>query len=166
DGRYRADALDLLDQWAVSGVHDPQRRSLGELAFLYAAADLVGPPPPDAAGRPAAPGTPAWPALLAATERDPAQRADVAALWRQTVNSALAHGAAHEVLTDWARSVDQDARGREALAVLLSAAATDRRTRLILRHLATGWTSGTTGRAAPGSGRRLLALLDAGSDTP
>ncbi|MEU6811306.1 hypothetical protein ABZ920_20400, partial [Streptomyces sp. NPDC046831] len=31
DGRYRADALDLLDQWAVSGVHDPQRRSLGEL---------------------------------------------------------------------------------------------------------------------------------------
>ncbi|MFJ4617602.1 hypothetical protein [Streptomyces sp. NPDC088812] len=165
-GRYRSDALDLLDQWAVTGLHDPQRRIFGELAFLYAAADLVGPPPPSPAGRPTPPGAPVWPALLTATAHDPVQRADIAALWRQTVNSALTYGMAHDVLTDWARLVDHDPRGREALAVLLAGVAADRRTRVILRHLADGWVRGTAGRTAPRSGHRLLARLDAGSGTP
>ncbi|MFF3502350.1 hypothetical protein [Streptomyces sp. NPDC003247] len=165
-GRYRSDALDLLDQWAVTGLHDPQRRIFGELAFLYAAADLVGPPPPPPAGRSAPPGAPVWPALLTATAHDPVQRADIAALWRQTVNSALTYGMAHDVLTDWARLVDHDPRGREALAVLLAGVAADRRTRVILRHLADGWVRGTAGRTAPRSGHRLLARLDAGSGTP
>ncbi|MEU0112739.1 hypothetical protein ABZ137_03180 [Streptomyces bobili] len=165
-GRYRSDALDLLDQWAVTGQHDPQRRTFGELAFLYAAADLVGPPPPSPAGRPAPPGAPVWPALLTATAHDPVQRADIAALWRQTVNSALTYGMAHEVLTDWARLVDHDPRGRAALAVLLADVAGDRRTRVILRHLADGWIRGTAGHTAPRSGHRLLARLDAGSGSP
>ncbi|MBZ6139916.1 hypothetical protein [Streptomyces olivaceus] len=162
-GRYRFDAIDLLDQWAVTGLHDPQRRTFGELAFLYAAADLVGPPP--SAGPATDSGATVWPTLLVAAEHGPTQRADIAALWRQVVNSALTHDLAREVLTDWARMVDRDARGHEALAALLTAVGTDRRTRLLVRHLANGWVRGAAGRTAPRSGHRLLARLDAGSGT-
>ncbi|TJZ95163.1 hypothetical protein FCI23_52495, partial [Actinacidiphila oryziradicis] len=40
-GRYYRDALDLIDQWCRSGGYGPSRSTVGEIAFLYAAADLV-----------------------------------------------------------------------------------------------------------------------------
>jgi hypothetical protein len=40
-GRYYRDALDLIDQWCRSGGYGPRRSTVGEIAFLYAAADLV-----------------------------------------------------------------------------------------------------------------------------
>ncbi|MEW2631154.1 hypothetical protein AB0903_05725 [Streptomyces sp. NPDC048389] len=167
-GRYRSDALDLLDQWAVTGMHGTLRRAVGELAFLYAAGDLMDSPRkpavPHATDGPAT--TPRlWPALLTATERDAAQRAEIAALWRQTVNSAVSYGVAHEVLTDWAALVETDARGRAALAALLDVTAADRRTELIVRHLAESWVSGTDGRGAPRSGHHVLTHLDGKSGT-
>ncbi|MFF7330170.1 hypothetical protein [Streptomyces sp. NPDC008150] len=40
-GHYYRDALDLIDQWCGGGGHGARRSTVGEIAFLYAAADLV-----------------------------------------------------------------------------------------------------------------------------
>jgi hypothetical protein len=166
EGRYRRDALDLIDQWTVSGFHGTQRRLVGELAFLYAAGDLVEPRPPQGGtdGGPAADGTGLWPTLLAVTERDQELRTDVAALWRQTANSPDVYEVAHEVLTEWAYLVETYPHGRSVLAALLENAAADRRTELIIRHLAAAWIRGSEGRGAPLTGRTVLAYLDGRSE--
>lgn len=174
-GRYRRDALDLIDQWAVVGAHGPLRRLVGELAFLYAAGDLIdavrqdpygygggSPAPAPSPGAAAAlePEPVVWPTLLAVTEHDPEQRAEVAALWRQAINSPTTYRLAHDVLTEWAYLVEPQPRGRTALAALLADAATDRRTPLILRHLADSWVRGSEGRGAARTGHVVLAQLD------
>ncbi|MEY9966653.1 hypothetical protein ABIA33_004718 [Streptacidiphilus sp. MAP12-16] len=163
DGRYCRDALDLIDQWTVSGNHGTQRRFVGELAFLYAAADLVDPlPDSDATTRVerATDDPQMWPGLLATTAQDPVRRGEVAALWKQTLNSPDVYEPAHEVLSEWAYLVESEPRGRTALAALLDRAADDRRTTLIARHLAMEWIRASGGRGAPLTGRTVLAYLD------
>lgn len=163
DGRHCRDALDLIDQWAVSGRHGAERRRAGEFAFLYAAADLLAPLNGTAGSQPAPPAgreEPLWPALLARTVRNPEELGEIAALWKQTVNSRYAYEAAHMVLTEWAFMAEPVEQQRTALALLLGAAADDPRTTLIIRHLATKWQGGTDGRSAPATARAVLARLD------
>ncbi len=160
DGRHSRDALDLVDQWTVSGNHGPGRRFVGELAFLYAAADLVEPSPGAAEGAAPGDGRPLWPSLLADTAGDPERRGEVAALWKQVVNSPDVYESAHEVLTEWARLVEPDRRGTAALARLLDRAADDRRTRVIVRHLAVQWSRAAGEDGAARVGRTVLAFLE------
>ncbi|MEU7580175.1 hypothetical protein AB0B50_21565 [Streptomyces sp. NPDC041068] len=159
EGRYCRDALDLIDQWTVSGNYGPRRRLAGELAFLYAATDLVDRLP----GRLPGGGQRVWPALLAVVDRDRDLRPQVAQLWERTVNSPDLYEFAQDVLAEWARLVEPDPLGRGALARLLVSAVTRPRTELILRHQASAWIRSDGGLGAPATGREVLDHLDRGS---
>ncbi|MFJ3303712.1 hypothetical protein ACIPSA_11390 [Streptomyces sp. NPDC086549] len=152
DGRHRHDALDLLDQWAVSGNYGSQRRFTGALAFLFAANDLLERVPGDDRRW--------WPSLLVAVARHPGLLPRVAALWEEAVNSPDLYEAAHGVLAGWARQVEADPAGRAALARLLTAVARRPRTELIVRHQAAAWVRSEGGLGAPRTGRAVLDHLD------
>ncbi|MER7047583.1 hypothetical protein [Streptomyces jumonjinensis] len=126
------DVLDLLRQWVST--RNPRRRAVGQLAFLFSAADLLE----DA---PAAAGNATrrrWPRLLALAAHDPVRQRDVARLWDAVLHSRESYTAACQVLTEWARAVDADPSGRRALARLLHASAsTPLGRRIVLRHVAT-----------------------------
>ncbi|MFF2778511.1 hypothetical protein ACFVU3_26775 [Streptomyces sp. NPDC058052] len=126
------DVLALLRQWVSA--RDPRRRSVGWLAFLFSAADLLE----DA---PAGAGTGTrrrWPRLLALAAHDPVRQRDVAHLWDAVLQSPESYTTACQVLTEWARAVDADPSGRRALTRLLQAATpTPRGRHILLRHVST-----------------------------
>lgn len=156
EGRYQREALDLVDQWAESGNYGPARRFVGQLSFLYAANDLLGPAHGDAHE-----GTvQLWPELLRAAASDPVRQREIAVLWAAVLNSAEVFESAQEILAKWARLVEPDQRGRRALARLLAACVSTPRTERIIRHQAMAWTQAGTGRGAPLTAREVLACLD------
>lgn len=154
-GRYYRDALDLIDQWVRSGSHGPRRSLVGEVAFLYAAADLVDHIPAVAGGS----GEWIRPTLLTAADLDSRRREEVALLWMKVVNSPDVYEAAHDILAEWARLVESDPQGRAALGRLLRVASTDRRTQLIIRKQAENWMAATGGRGASLAGQDVLIHL-------
>ncbi|QKG21697.1 hypothetical protein [Actinomadura verrucosospora] len=143
DGRFAAEALDLLTGWTAG--RDPRKRVTGRLAFLLGAADLVQ-ETGDGGLRPA---------LLAIAGRDPAA-AKIAGLWTTALNSADLHRAAQEVLAEWAGLVDADRAAEAALARLMAAAAADPRTRRIIGIAASRW------QQAPHSSAAVIAALTPG----
>ncbi|TJZ41921.1 hypothetical protein FCH28_36020 [Streptomyces piniterrae] len=156
DGRYQREALDLVDQWVVSGNYGPNRRFVGQLSFLYAANDLLGPGFADEHGS----AVQLWPELLRAAASDPVRQREIAVLWEAVLNSAEVFESAQQILANWARLVEPDNRGRRALARLLAAGVSTPRTERIIRHQAAAWTQAGTGRGAPLTAREVLACLD------
>ncbi|MEU9974431.1 hypothetical protein [Streptomyces sp. NPDC051014] len=157
DGHEARDALHLLRHWISR--RDVQRRTVGELSFLFAAADLLEDMSADGGGTHRR-----WPKLLALATRDPVHQRDIALLWDAVLQSPETYEAATQVLTEWARMVDADATGRRALARLLHAAApTDRSRRFLLRHVAT-WNTPDS-RAARSAGQ-ILSHFDSKGSTP
>ncbi|MEU9426370.1 hypothetical protein AB0D87_26605 [Streptomyces sp. NPDC048342] len=157
DGYEARDALHLLRHWISR--RDAQRRTVGELSFLFAAADLLE----DMLARGGEPHR-RWPKLLALATRDPVRQRDIALLWDAVLQSPETYAAATQVLTEWARMVDPDPSGRRALARLLHAAApTDRSRRFLLRHVST-W-SAPDSRAARSAGQ-ILSHFDSKGSTP
>jgi hypothetical protein len=156
-GRYCLDALDLIAQWAEGG-YGPHHRLVGELAFLYAAADLVERTP--AAGSGAAQSRPS---LYAAAERDNRVWALTAALWAQTLSSPDVYESAHRILAEWAVMLEPDSRARASFVELLAGAAVDERTAMIIRHEAAKWANGVDGRAALRTASAILHRIPARS---
>jgi hypothetical protein len=166
---YRA-AIALLLR--LVGSPEPLRRQVGELAFLYTAADLLEWRPDGSLdggslasnGRSgsdsASDGGHFWPALLSIAARDPMREQEIAALWKVVVCSPVVHGAAHAVLAEWANTVEPVAAARRALGRLLAVAADTPRSARILRHQAKSWQSGRGGQAAPNTARDVLASID------
>ncbi|MET9084337.1 hypothetical protein ABZX77_21080 [Streptomyces sp. NPDC004237] len=155
DGHAPRDALHLLRHWISR--RDAQRRTVGELSFLFAAADLLE-------EMPARGGEPhrRWPKLLALATRDPVRQRDIALLWDAVLQSPETYEAATQVLTEWARMVDPDPSGRRALARLLhTAAPTGRSRRFLLRHVST-WNTPDS-RAARSAGQILSHFDSKGS---
>ncbi|MFD3308181.1 hypothetical protein [Streptomyces sp. NPDC058694] len=155
EGQYCRDALDLIDQWAVSRNHGPRRRLVGEAAFLYGAATVMKFLPQELPGGEQR----MWPGLLVAGDRDPALLRQVAVLWERVVNSPDVYEDAHEVLAGWAQLVEGDLDGRRALSRLLAAVAAQPRTELIIRHQAQAWIRSHGGLGAPETGREVLNHL-------
>lgn len=157
DGHQVRDALHLLRHW-ISQRH-AQRRTVGELSFLFAAADLLEDVAATGGGAHRR-----WPKLLALATRDPVRQRDIALLWDAVLQSPETYEAATLVLTEWARMVDADPSGRRALARLLHAATpTDRSRRFLLRHVST-W-SAPDSRAAR-SAAQILSHFDSKGATP
>jgi hypothetical protein len=130
--QHRGEALALVRYWTHS--RDPQRRPVGELAFLYAAVDLV-----EERAHPASGATERWPALLALAAADPLRMGDIADLWAAALCSADSWQAAQQCLTGWARTAEPSPAARQALALLLARAASTPRAARIVRHLAREW---------------------------
>jgi hypothetical protein len=151
DHRQR-EAIGLLHSWARS--RDPDRRLVGELAFVYAAADLVE-------RRPG--GTPqqeeVWPALLAIADRDPMRQEELATLWQEAMCSPDVYEAAHVVLAQWAHTAEPVPAARRALGRLLALAARTDRSARIIRHQAAQWAR-TDATGAPGTSRVVKAYLE------
>lgn len=145
-----ARVFNLLGEW-VSG-RSPYVRSTGRLAFLFAAADLVVRVPERVSGERAA----KWPALLR-LDLEPGYSPIIRYLWANALNSADLHEPARDVLTAWAKSLETNRRGCEALARMLAGAASTDRTRLILHRLAGQWS----GRGGGGPAPRAAAILAA-----
>ncbi|WP_327723068.1 hypothetical protein [Streptomyces europaeiscabiei] len=157
DGHQVRDALHLLRHWISQ--RDAQRRTVGELSFLFAAADLLE--DVSAAGGGA---RRRWPKLLALATRDPVRQRDIALLWDAVLQSPQTYEAATQVLTEWARMVDADPSGRRALARLLHAAApTARSRRFLLRHVST-WSAPDS--RATRSAEQVLSHFDSKGTTP
>lgn len=146
----RGDVITLLRHWVHS--YDPQRRLVGEIAFLFTAADLVAPDPGG--------GTEEWPLLLAMSTRDPVCRRNVGALWETVLNSADLYGEAQSILTGWAQNVDANPAARRALARLLRDAATKPRTVRILHYLIRNWFASAEHPSPENTAREVLSLLD------
>ncbi|KPC65082.1 hypothetical protein [Streptomyces chattanoogensis] len=161
EGRYQREALDLVDQWVVSGNYGPERRFVGQLSFLYAANDLLGP----GLGETGEGSDALWPELLRASARDPVRQQEIAVLWEAVLNSADVFESAQEILAKWARMVEPDNRGRRALARLLAACVSTPRTERIIRHQAAVWSRAGAGRGAPLTAREVLACLDMRSNS-
>jgi hypothetical protein len=170
---YRA-AIALLLRLAQS--REPQRRQVGELAFLYAAADLIAWRPDGSVhgGAPASPqrsdpasapdGGHFWPTVLSIAARDPMRQQEIAALWKSAVCSPDVHEAAHAVLAEWANTVEQIPAARRALGRLLAAAADTPRSARILRYQTGTWKSGRGGQAAPNTASDVLAYINERSE--
>ncbi|MDI2129829.1 hypothetical protein [Yinghuangia seranimata] len=164
DGAYQDDALDLVDQWATGGRYGGQRRLVGELAFLYAAADLVSHTAAGAGEVSAAPS--AWPALLACAARAPGHYDEVGVLWAAVLTSPDFYDLAQEILGEWARRVEDDRPGRAALARLLAAAATGPGPERAIRYELARWARGERGRATPKAARDVGVHLDGRNRLP
>ncbi|GAA4902913.1 hypothetical protein [Streptomonospora salina] len=152
DSRHRQ-AFALMRNWTAA--REPRRRVLGELAFLYAAADLREERRGDEQD-----GAPhSWPALLAMSARDPVRQREIAALWETVLNSSGSYETAYGVLGEWARAADPDPAARRAFARLLERVSARPRARRIVLFLADRWTrSGEA--AAPRSAAEIRALLN------
>ncbi|MEU9608891.1 hypothetical protein [Streptomyces sp. NPDC048057] len=131
--RHERTALALLRHWVA--LRDPERRTVGELAFLFAAADLRQEMP---AGR-GRPRGRKWPRLLALAAADPVRQRDVARLWEAVLLSPEPQATAAAVLREWARAVNDDPLGRRSLARLLRAAASSPRAGRVIRHHVRAW---------------------------
>ncbi|MEV4630439.1 hypothetical protein AB0J90_29665 [Micromonospora sp. NPDC049523] len=134
----------------------------GFSAFLTAAQDATLMNPVD--DRPDAT---AWHGLLWLADGDPELHRLIAALWADALVSPIAHEAAGEVLTEWAKRVDGDSRGRAALAALMTTAVggpeRGRARATVLRH-ARSWASGKKPLAPHTSEVLTAQLLGKGDD--
>ncbi len=135
----------LFGEW-VSG-RKQYLRSMGRLAFLYAAADLV-------TQRSVQGANVKWPAFLH-LDQDPQYTAVIRYLWADALNASDLHQTAREVLSAWAKSLDGDPRGCQALARMLAGIAGTDRTKAIVRRLTQEWT----GRDGAGPAPRAAAAL-------
>jgi hypothetical protein len=154
------------------GSPEPLRRQAGELAFLYAAADLLEWRPDGRVDGGALANTPRseqhdrsdeghfWPGLLSMAARDPMRQQEIAALWKVAVCSPEVHDPAHAVLAEWANTVESVSAARRALGRLLAAAADTPRSARILRYQAESWKNGRSGQAAPNTAREVLACIN------
>jgi hypothetical protein len=144
-----AKVLTLLGEWVSA--RGAQLRSTGRLVFLFAAADLVV--------QVSAPGaaTVEWPAFLR-LDRDPGYSPMIRYLWANALNSADLYQSAREVLTAWAKSLESNSPGREALARMLAGTATTDRTRLILHRLVSQWSGRDGSGPAPRAAASLAAI--------
>jgi hypothetical protein len=145
--------LSLLTAWLRS--RNRQHVLVGELSFLYAAADLIERRPVIGSEG----GATVWPALLAFSARDPMQQHDVALLWGQVLGSSETYEAAQSVLFEWAYTVEPVPAGQRALGRLMFAAATSVRLTRIIRYQANVWASAREGRTAPEASAAVLAHL-------
>jgi hypothetical protein len=152
DHRQR-EAIGLLHDWARA--RDPDRRLVGELAFVYAAADLVEKRPGGTRHQ-----EEVWPALLAIADRDPMRQEELATLWQGALCSPDVYEAAHLVLAQWAHTVEPVPAARRALGRLLALAARSDRCARIIRHQAARWTRAETAAAAPETSRVVKAYLE------
>lgn len=150
------DVLAVLQHWVSA--NDPRRRAVGELAFLFSAADLLD-VPAEASGDTHR----RWPKLLALAAHDPVHQRDIAVLWDAVLQSPGSYTAASQILTEWARMVDADAYAHRALGRLLHAAASTPRSRhIILRHVST-WR-GAESRASRTAAQVLSHFDSKGTD--
>lgn len=159
-GRYCLDALDLIGQWAEGG-YGPHHQLVGQLAFLYAAADLVDrvmPGSPGGAER-------TLPSLFTAARNDSRVWTLTASLWAKTLNADVFESA-HQVLAEWVVMVEPDSRDRAAFVDLLASAAVDGRTEMIIRYEAAKWAHGVDGRAALRTASAVLRRIPARSNQP
>jgi hypothetical protein len=146
-------AIALLHSWTQS--RDPQRRLVGEMAFLYAAADLVENRPGDAPGE-----EDVWPALLAIAARDPMQQEELASLWQAALCSSDVYEAAQTILAEWAYMAEPISRARRALGRLLAAASKTGRSARIIRYQAAQWTGTGKAKGAPETSRVVTRYLN------
>ena len=153
DESRRREAITLLLHLARSRQAD--RQLVGELAFLYAAADLITRLPDT--GVPG--GQQDWPGLLVIATRDPMRQREIAELWRVAASSPEAHEPAHAILAEWAHMVEPSGAARRALARLLAAAATTPRSMRIFRYQAESWAADHGGIRAPVISGEVLAYL-------
>jgi hypothetical protein len=153
EDQCRREAIGLLHTWRIS--RDPERRLVGELAFLYAAADLVDKRPAGTAQV-----EEVWPALLAMATRDPMRQDDLALLWQGALCSPDVYEAAHVVLTVWARMAEPVPAARRALGRLLALAAGTARSARIIRHQAARWARGDGAGSAPETSRVVMTHLE------
>jgi hypothetical protein len=163
DERRNREAIGLLHSWATA--RDPDRRLVGELAFLYAAGDLVEKPTGSAAQEDTAQEDTAqdeevWPALLATAARDPLRQEELATLWQGSLCSPDVYEAAHTVLGQWASMAESVPAARRALGRLLALAAGSDRSTRIIRYLAAQWAHGDGTGHAPETSRVVIAYLE------
>jgi hypothetical protein len=173
DERRNREAIGLLHSWA--NARDPDRRLVGELAFLYAAGDLVE----RRTGGAAQEGTvlegtvledtvledtvqqeEVWPALLATAARDPPRQEELAALWQGALCSPDVYEAAHAVLGQWASMAESVPAARRALGRLLALAAGSDRSTRIIRYLAAQWALADGAAHAPETSQVVIAYLE------
>jgi hypothetical protein len=173
DERSNREAIGLLHSWA--NARDPDRRLVGELAFLYAAGDLVE----RRTGGAAQEGTvlegtvledmvqedmvqeeEVWPALLATAARDPLRQEELAALWQGALCSPDVYEAAHTVLGQWASMAESVPAARRALGRLLALAAGSDRSTRIIRYLAAQWALADGAAHAPETSQVVIAYLE------
>ena len=119
--------FNMLHTW--SGSRRELRRTVGSLAFMLIAADLVTHRPN---------GT-TWPSLLwfGYSHRD--QHALISQLWASSLNAAHSASLALTVLDEWAKLVESDATAREALVGLMRSACVNGRVAVRLRRHVTTW---------------------------
>ena len=149
----RREAIRLLHTWARSG--DPDRRLVGELAFLYAAADLVEKRPSGTTRQ-----EEVWPALLAIAARDPMRQEELATLWQGALCSPDVYEAAHVVLAQWAHTAESVPAARRTLGRLLALAARTDRSARIIRHQAAQWARADGVGGAPETSRVVTEHLE------
>ena len=126
--------FELLGTWV--GSRKPLLRSVGHLAFLFAAGDLV-----DQDSGIAEPG--AKVPVFLRFDRDPRFAPIHRYLWVRVLSSTDMSKAARGVLTAWARTVQDSAVGRRALVEFLWAlSGADPRAGDIVRLLTRDWTTG------------------------
>lgn len=115
-----------LRDWVCG--NELERHLTGVLAALSLAIDQ------------ARPGEGRAPDLLAWADTDDSRREVLAALWRRLLNASFCHYYARDVLTNWARSCEDDQEACAALARLLVLAARTARDRAIVRLVVGSWT--------------------------
>ena len=155
DHRQR-EAIGLLHTWARS--RDPDRCLVGELGFLYAAADLM-----EKRAGATTQGEEVWPALLAIAARDPMRQEELAMLWQAALCSPDVYEAAHVVLAQWAHTAEPLPAARRALGRLLALAGRTDRSARIIRHQAMQWARADGAGGAPETSRVVTAYLKEGA---
>ncbi|MEV8509243.1 hypothetical protein AB0368_31025 [Actinoplanes sp. NPDC051475] len=149
DHAHALPATDMTVRWMRS--RHQGRSATGEIAFLTLAADLVAVPESGQGG---------WPLLLQLATADRALHHSVASAWDVTLNGALFHEYAQDIAGAWAELTEPDPRARQALALMLAAAAVGNdRTEKIVRWMARGWMTGPGAVRAPRTAQAVLAAF-------
>ncbi|BBH69911.1 hypothetical protein ACTI_65960 [Actinoplanes sp. OR16] len=132
---------------------EPDREATGHLAFLIMATSLLTEHAPGTTGK--------WPTLLWLSHSRPKLGFGFAELWRHLLGvSQFFPHAAEDVLYQWARHVDADPAGCEALAAMLrSVCQDDRRLRAHLLLGVGDWTGRDVPTPTPNAARAVREAL-------
>jgi hypothetical protein len=127
--------------WSVD--RDPEKRTAGQLAFLWMAMDLVNEDDP-------------WPALLRFAAEDGTIAHRVVALWSSALVNPELSDFARRVLATWADTVNADNAAISAFVDLCGR--TGNRSRAVIKHQAKGWLRTDAEKHCP---RTASAVLNA-----
>ena len=136
--------IEAMHGWA--GDRDLDKRTGGELAFLWVAADLVTEGDP-------------WPTMLRLATEDATIAAQVVTMWSTALVNPELSELARQVLATWAETVEPDNTSINAFVDLCTR--TGSRARSVIKHQAKGWSRKDSEQDCPRTAAAVQNALNA-----